>query len=117
MQPQLFNILNILKKYLSKYDWLCRPLFFFSFYAVWVLGFQLLSLTLIAYFTISPSTHYQDINDAFSSNEVSLMGLSSLLFVGLTYWLNPLTKTRVSDFISKDSIENKFLPGFIKGAL
>ena len=105
------------KKTLARYGWLCRALAFFSLYAIWVMGFRLFTLTFITYFTISPTAHFQDISDAFSSNEVTLMGLSSLLFVGLLYWLNPVANTPLTDFVTRARIEKKFLPGFTRGAL
>ncbi|MFZ9594707.1 MAG: hypothetical protein ACO3A2_01365 [Bdellovibrionia bacterium] len=75
-----------------------------------------MTLTLITTLTISPRTNFQDISDAFSSNEVSITGLSALLFVLLLHWLNPLTSTRLQDLLSRDSMERQFLPGFFKGA-
>jgi hypothetical protein len=111
------NLYLRFKKSILRYRWLCRALAFFSLYAVWVVGFRLLTLTFITYLTISPTAHFQDISDAYSSNEVSLMGLSSLLFVGLLYWANPLANASLSELISRDRIEKKFLPGFIRGAL
>jgi hypothetical protein len=86
-------------------------------YACWVLFFRLLTLTFLTYFIISPNARFQDISDSFSSNEVSLMGLSSLLFVGLLYWLTPLTGTSLEEIITRDQIEKKFLPGFIRGVI
>lgn len=112
-----FNLYYTFKKSLPRYSWLCRALAFFSLYAIWVLGFRLLALTFITYFTISPTARFQDISDAFSSNEVSLMGLSSLLFVGLLYWLNPITNTSLTHLFTRDRIEKKFLPGFVRGAI
>lgn len=114
--PQ-FNFYDSFKKSLRNSRWLFQALAFFSLYAIWVVGFRLLTLTFITYFTISPTAHFQDISDAFSSNEVSLMGLSSLLFVGLLYSLNPLSNTSLSDLITRDRIEKKFLPGFVRGAI
>ena len=84
-------------------------------YGLWVFTFRLLTLSLITYFTISPTSHFQDISDAFSSNEVSLMGLSSLLFVGLLCGFNPVTSTTAREIISRERIEKAFLPGLVQG--
>ncbi len=84
-------------------------------YAFWVILVRLLTLTFITYFTISPTTRFQDISDAFSSNEVSLMGLASLFFVILSCKLNPLTSTKTKEVISQEKFEKNFIPGFIQG--
>ncbi len=104
------------KKVLLKYHWLYKPLSFIGLYGLWILIFRLLTLTFITYFIISPSSHFQDISDAFSSNEVSLMGLAAFLFVGLLCSLYPLTSTRRIEIINQDHAEREFLPGFIRGA-
>ncbi len=94
-----------------------RPFFYVTLYGAWVACFRLLSLTVIAYFSISPTSRFQDISEAFSSNEVTLMGLSAFLFVGLSYWLNPMTTTPLSALFKRIQIERNFLPSFIQGAL
>src|SRR4051812_35495 len=88
------------QKNFQKYSWFYKTLAFFAAYSIWVVGFRLLTLTFIAYFTISPTSHFQDISEAFSSNEVSLMGLSAFLFVGLMHWLNPLAPTSLKEVIN-----------------
>lgn len=85
-------------------------------YGIWVLAIRLLTLTFITYFIISPTSRFQDISDAFSSNEVSLMGLSAFLYVALLYGFNPLTATPLSEIITRERIEKGFLPGFVQGS-
>jgi len=101
---------------LSHFKNIYKPLTFTGLYALWVFGFKLLSLTFITYFTISPSARFQDISDAFRSNEVSLMGLSALVFVGLLFSLNPLASTRRSEILTRVQFEREFIPGFGRGA-
>lgn len=106
-----------IESFAQKSAWIYRPLGFISLYAVWVASIRLLALTFITYFTISPTSHYQDISDVFTSNEVSLMGLSAFLFVGLMSWLYPLTSTHIQEIITREGIEKNFLPGFAQGAI
>lgn len=113
--PARFSSSSPLRKIHRRFSWLIKPILFISFYGFWVWAIRLLTLTLITYFTISPTSHFQDISDSFSSNEVSLMGLASLLFVALLCGLNPLTSTSVSEVISRERIEKGFLPGFVQG--
>jgi branched-subunit amino acid transport protein AzlD len=116
MSSQL-NLYQRFNKSIHRYNWLIRGLAFFSLYAIWILGFRLLTLTIITFFSIAPTARFQDISEAFGSNEISLMGLSAFLFVGLLYWLNPLNNSSLRELITRDRIEKKFLPGFIRGAI
>ncbi len=86
-------------------------------YAFCVLTVRLLALTLITYLTISPTARFQDISDAFSSNEVSLMGLAALTFVVLLCHLNPITRTTIPELMTREQITKSFVPGFMKGAV
>jgi hypothetical protein len=108
--------LRKLKKNISKYIGLRRPLSVVMLYGCWVITVRLLALTFITYFTSSPTSHFQDITDAFSSNEVTLMGLAAFLFVALWCGLYPLTSTRPRDVLNREQIERGFLSGFVQGA-
>lgn len=110
------SILNQ-KQTIQLLDWTRKTTIYIGSYAAWVVFVRLLTLSLITYFSISPITHFQDINDAFSSNEVSLMGLSALLFVTILYQLNPLQHDSLSEIVSQEKIEKYFLPGFLRGSL
>src|SRR5690242_11060637 len=105
-----------IKKYLFKYKWLLKPFVFISLYVVWIFGMRLLTLTFITYYTVSPTSRFQDMNEALSSVELSLMGLSAFLFVFLLCHLSPLTSTSTHDVITREQIEKSFLPGFVHGA-
>jgi len=106
-----------IKNTVDRARWFFKPLIFALIYGAWILSFRLLTLTFIAYSTISPTSHFQDMSDAFSSNEISIISLAAVLFVGLLCSLSPLTSTSLSDIVSQNRIERGFLPGFLYGAL
>src|SRR4051794_4331157 len=101
---------------IKKNSWLLKPAIIFCTYAGWVIFARLLTLTLITYLMISPTSRFQDISEVFSSNEVSLMGLGALAFLGLLFCLRPLTSITWKELVSRPRIEKDFLPGFINGA-
>src|SRR4051794_18548990 len=109
--------LSWLRRLTNRNSWLYRVSILIGLYAFFVLVVRLVTLSFITYFTISPTSRFQDISDAFSSNEVSLMGLAALFFVGLLCKLNPLTTTTTTEVITRDQIEKSFLPGFIQGTV
>lgn len=104
-----------LKRFFLRPSWFYRTLGFTLLYAFWIWGVRLLTLTFITYFTISPTAHFQDISEAFGSNEVTLMGLAALLFILLIKGLNPLTTSRATEILNRDQVEKSFLPGFVQG--
>jgi hypothetical protein len=106
-----------LKRTWVRYSWLIHAITLTGAYAFWVWIVRLLTLSLITYFTISPNTHFQDINDAFSSNEVSLMGFSATLFVFLYYQFRLMSSFQLNELINQEKIDKSFVPEFAKGAL
>jgi hypothetical protein len=104
------------KNFFLKSTWLYRALGLAFFYAISVLIIRFVSLTLITYFSMGANAGLQDINDIFSSNEVSLMGMSALVFVLIILKINPISYSRREDFINREGIEKQFLSGFLKGA-
>jgi hypothetical protein len=113
---RLISLTEEQKSTFIKSSWLFKSLGFVCIYAIWVISVRFLALTIITYFTISPNSHFQDINDAFSSNEVGLMGLSAVLFLFLLQQLNPVTAISREEIITQEQIEKNFLPGFVRGA-
>ncbi len=85
-------------------------------YAIWILSLRMFTLTLVTYFVTSPTSHFQDIIEVLASNEISLMGISALLFLILVVKMNPLTSTSFSAILNRKSIEKQFLPSFARGA-
>ena len=101
----------------ARFHWIFYPASLLGFYILWILSFRLFTLSIITYIAGSPGTHFQEISDTFSSNEITLMGLASLLFVILLIALNPLTLTKSKELISRKHIEAFFIPGFLRGSV
>jgi hypothetical protein len=90
-------------------------------YAGWVTVFRLLVLTFVTYFVMtssaSHSARFEDISEAFGSNELTLVGVSAMIFVIVLRLLNPITTTTTEEIFTPQRIEKSFLPGFFHGAL
>ncbi len=84
-------------------------------YALWMLGVQLFSLTLITYFTVSPSSRFQDISDIYSANTITCIGFSSVFWLLLHSWFNPISTHSTHSYLTRRHIEKYFFPGFIQG--
>jgi hypothetical protein len=98
---------------------LLRGLGFVGAYAAWTLAFRLLVLTFVTYFLMS-STHpprFEDISETFGANELTLMGMSAVLFVGILRALYPITSTTTRDVFTPERLEKYSLPGFAHGAV
>ena len=104
------------KRFILKSKWLHNALMVILSYSGWVLLVHFFSLTFITYFLSTPSARFQDINDVFYSNQVSIMGLGSLAFVLLLWSLHPVTSVEGSDIFRRDRFEKFFVSGFLKGA-
>lgn len=98
-------------------NWFTRSTLLCGAYVIWIACFRLVFLTVLTYFVVSPNSRFQDISDIFSSNEVSLMGLCALIFVGLTFSLFPLSGKKFSELLNQRHIEKGFLPGFWRGSV
>jgi hypothetical protein len=99
---------------------LLHGLGFVGAYAAWTLAFRLLALTFITYFLMSSTSRtprFEDISEVLGANELSIMGLSAILFVGLLRALHPITSTTTEDIITPERIEKRFIPGFAHGAV
>ncbi len=104
------------KKFLLRAQWFHYCSLLMLSYAVWIILVHFLSLTFITYFLSIPHSRLQDINDSLSSNQVSLMGLASLIFTVLLWRLHPITSVERGDIFKRERFENSFVPGFLKGA-
>jgi hypothetical protein len=105
-----------IKRVFTKPHWIHKPIKIILFYAFWILGIRLVSLSLITYFMISPTSHFQDISDTFSSYEIVIMGLSAFLFVFFLFSLNQVKTISYDQLITREQIEKRFFPSFIQGA-
>jgi len=106
----------------KRYHWLWRSLAYSGYYAAWIVVFRLLVVTIITYFLVGGSTvpgtvRFQDITDSYGANEVSIMGLCSLIFVSMLRWLNPITTTTTGEIVTLKRLEKRFFPGFVHGAV
>ena len=102
---------------LRRHRGLAQLLFISGLYALWVTLFRLLTLTLITYFSISPTTRFQDISDVFGSNEVTIMGLASLTFMILIHEVHLVSTQSLTSVFNRRNIETRFLPGFVQGCI
>jgi len=96
---------------------MARPVTYVAIYTSWIVAFRLLVLTLITYFLMASNSRFQEISDAFASNELMLMGLSAFIFVLLLRGLNPLTSTTTAEIFTPHRFEKRFAPGFLHGAV
>jgi hypothetical protein len=90
-------------------------------YASWVTVLRLLVLTFVTYFVMTGAAahnaKFEDISEAFGSNELTLVGLSAVVFLVILRLLNPITSTTTEEIFTPQRIERAFLPGFFHGAL
>ncbi len=92
-------------------------LFYAGSYIVWTVAFRLLALTLLTYLLISTRASFQDISDAFSANELTLLGIGTISFILLLFGLHPLTTTTREELFSWYRIEHQFMPGLLQGSM
>lgn len=87
-------------------------------YLCWVTVVKFLALTLVTYFS-AHSSHgrFQDINDLLTSNQITLVGFSTLLFLLFIHKLNPQEPSSFKKLIQQQHIEKEFFPGFIQGTI
>lgn len=78
--------------------------------------FRLIALTLVTYFLMSSNSRFQDISEVFSSHELALMGLASLLYLIFIRNLNPITSISTEEIFTIPRLEKKFLPGLLQGS-
>jgi membrane protease YdiL (CAAX protease family) len=90
---------------------------YFLGYAGWNLAIHLLTLTLITYFLMSAHGRFQDISDAYGSNEIVLIGFSALGYILFLIGLNPLIATSAEEVVSAERMDSRFGPGFVRGAV
>jgi hypothetical protein len=109
---------HIARVSLARLARLGRPLAYVAAYSVWTLAFRLLVLTFLTYFLMASGRkpRFEDISEAFGANELTVMGLSALLFVALLRALNPVTTTTTAEIFTPIRLEKYFLPGFAHGA-
>ncbi len=91
-----------------------------ALYAVWMFAFRLFVLTMITYFSISSrstGSKFQEISDAYGSNEVVFIGLGALFFVLILRSLNPLSSVATDEIITGHRVKRRFFPGSMHGTV
>ncbi len=87
-------------------------------YWIWIAVFRLIALTLLTYFMITGNhgVRFEELSDAFTSNELTFMGVGSALFVLACRWLpsqSILSPPQPLPALSKAA----WLPGFTQGSI
>src|SRR4051812_8476465 len=81
-------------------------------YAGWTTVLRLLVLTFVTYFvmnsTAAHTAKFEDISEAFGSNEITLIGLSAFIFLLILRLLNPITATTTEEIFTPQRIERCF---------
>ena len=96
------------------------PLSGLAAYMVWIAAFKMLFLTLAVYLFVSAhpgASGFDEIHDWVSSNELTLMAVSSLLFVLVLRSSSPSRTATWEEFVHSERWIKRFLPGFVNGSL
>lgn len=96
-----------------------KSLVLIAAYAAWILIFRLLCLSFLVYFLTRaghPAT-FEEINEAFSNNEIPFIGLAAICFAVLLKGLAPLIDRGNTLTVSFSDIKSQYLPGFLQGAV
>src|SRR4051812_25761354 len=76
-------------------------------YAAFVSAIRLIVVTFITYLQMATHSRFQDISEAYSANELMVMGVAALLFVMLLRFLNPITSTTTEEVFTGLRFEKK----------
>jgi hypothetical protein len=60
---------------------------------------------------------FEDVTETLSANELTLMGVSAILFVVTLRLLNPITSTTSAEIFTPTRLERGFVPGFLQGSV
>lgn len=94
---------------------LFRAFIYLGCYVFWILFFKSLVLTLLTYYFRITGGKLQDITDTWNTNELTLVGLSTGIYLVLLCLLYPLTSTSILELTSWQRIKRQYLPGFFSG--
>lgn len=110
-----------IKKLTARFPGLSRSLAIFVTYLAWTTIFKFISLTFVTYFVLSSggaeNSRFEDVNEALSSSEFTLVALCAAGFVLLLRVFQPFAKSSDDEFFSPQKIETRFLPGFLHGSV
>jgi hypothetical protein len=98
---------------------LTKPVLLIAAYGAWILVFRMLCLSFLIYFLTRAgrSATFEEINEAFSNNEVPFIGLSAVLFALLLKGLSPLIDRSGALSFSWKEIKSAYIPGFLRGSV
>lgn len=106
--------IGTIKKLTAQYSGLSRALSLATGYAIWISLFKLLCMTVVTYLVVSSSTghgaRFEEINDAYSSVELMVLGAGSLLF---TLGINAIYPRPSRP---RDQLFKRSLPGLLHGS-
>lgn len=102
-------------------NWLLSSIFFLFGYAAWTLCFRLVTLTLVTYSLVASTDGVKpklsELSDAFSSTEIFIVGIGSLLFtLTLRHWKAGAVPPN-DGFFSPKQLGALLIPGFFRGGI
>jgi hypothetical protein len=97
---------------------LTKPIALIAAFGAWILLFRLLCLSFIVYFLTREGhvAEFEEINEAFSANELPFIGLGSAFFVLLLQGLAPLIDRERGFGLSMGQAVRSYFPGLFRGA-
>src|SRR5688572_325860 len=94
-----------------------RALLLVLSYLSWNAAFRLVILSFVLYLMARSGSQFREISETTATNQILVVGISSLSFVFLLTQLNPVATVKRSEIITGNLIESQFYPGFLRGAL
>lgn len=89
-----------------------------GYYCVWGLLFKLFTLTILTYFLMSPTFKLYDISEAFSANELNILGICAAGFIGALFLFRPLHRNQLKqELFGSHALKEYFSKGLLKGML
>jgi hypothetical protein len=119
LTPQQISLQRVIR-FARRNNGILRGSLFVLGYAVWLRMFELVVLTFLTYFlgaSASRAPRFDEISDAFSATELTLLGLAASIFVFALRAFNPLASSNKDPLITPQRLEWRFLPGFWHGAV
>lgn len=121
LNAQVLPKVESIKKLTARFPGLSQSLGIFVTYLGWTTIFKFISLTFVTYFVLSTggteNSRFEDVNEALSSSEFTLVALCAAGYVLLLRVFQPFAKSSNNELFSPQKIENRFLPGFLHGSV
>jgi hypothetical protein len=94
-----------------------RALVLILTYLGWNAAFQLIVLSLMVYFMGQSGSAFAEISATTSTNQILVIGFSSLFFLFLILQMNPIATVARSEIATGHVIETQFYPAFLRGSV